>query len=384
MTLAQAPTDLQAAVRTTLGGPTEQEELTPADSTGYTFGWSVDISGSTAVVGAPFCFHTSCPGGAYVFVRSGEVWIQQAKLVDPEGLEMDAFGQQLALSGSTLVVGVPAQNEGKGAVYVFVRSGGIWTQRATLTASDGVVGDQFGWSMAISGSLLVVGANGKDGFTGAAYVFVRSGGVWTQRAKLTASDGAPGDRFGWSVDLSGSTAVIGALHKDSDIGAAYVFVRSEGIWTQHAELAPSDGTAGDLFGFRVALSGPNLVVTTPYKDTDTGAAYVFANSGGVWSEQAKLTASDGSTQDDFGWSVDIFGPTVVVGAPFKDPQNAGAAYVFVNSGGVWSQLAKLVPSDATAYDEFGNDVGLYRSTAVIGAPGHGSQGAAYVFVNVEG
>jgi hypothetical protein len=387
-TLAQAPKALQAAVRaaldpgSTLGGPSQQAELTPSDSIGFDFGWSVDISGSTAVVGAPFCNHGTCPGGVYVFVNSGGVWSQQAKLTDPDGLEMDAFGQNFALSGSTLVVGVPIKNQAAGVAYVFVRSRGIWSQPAELTASDAAAADHFGWSVAVSGSTIVVGAFGKNANTGAAYVFVKAGGVWSQRAELTAADGASGDEFGWSAAVSGSTAVVGAALRNNATGASYVFVRSGGVWSQQAELTASDGVANDSFGFRVAISGPTVVVAAPYKDTDTGTAYVFARSGGVWSQRAKLTASDGKLRDDFGWSVDVAGPTVVVGAPFKDAQNAGAAYVFVNSGGVWSQVAKLTASDAAAYDQFGNSVALDRSTAVFGAPGHGSQGAAYVFVNV--
>jgi hypothetical protein len=176
--------------------------------------------------------------------------------------------------------------------------------------------------------------------------------------------------------------MVGSFGKNAKTGAAYVFVRSGGVWSQQAELTSSDGVAGDSFGFRVALSGLTAVMSTPYKDTDTGAAYVFARSGGVWSQRAKLTASDGGLRDDFGWSMDVAGPTVLVGAPFKDAQNAGAVYVFANSGGVWSQVAKLTATDADAYDQFGNSVALDRSTAVFGAPGHSSQGAAYVFVNV--
>ena len=385
-TLAQAPRALQAAVRAELGptsaGASQQAELTPSDGIGFDFGWSVDISGSTAVVGAPFCNHGSCPGGVYVFVNSGGVWSEAAKLTDPDGLEMDAFGQQIALSGSTLIVGVPIKNQAAGVAYVFVRSGGIWSQQAELTASDAAATDHFGSSVAVSGSTILVGAFGKNANTGAAYVFVNARGVWSQRAELAAADGASGDEFGWSLAVSGSTAVVGALLKNSATGAAYVFVRLGGVWSQQAELTASDGVASDSFGFRVAIAGPTVVVASPYKDTDTGAAYVFARSGGVWSQRAKLTASDGALRDDFGWSVDVAGSTVVVGAPFKDPQNAGAAYVFVNSGGVWSQVAKLTASDAAAYDQFGNSVALDRSTAVFGAPGHGSQGAAYVFVNV--
>jgi len=387
-TLARAPKALQAAVRATLGprstlaGPSQQAELTPSDGTANDFGWSVDISGSTAVVGAPFCFQTSCPGAAYVFVRSGSIWTQQAKLTASDGLNGDEFGFNIAISGSTVVVGVDVKNQAAGVAYVFVRSGTIWSQQAELTASDGVAYDHFGVSVAISGSTTVVGAFGRNSFTGAAYVFVRSGTIWSQQAELTASDGAASDEFGWSVDISGSTAVVGALLKNNATGAAYMFVRSGTIWSQRAELTASDGAASDSFGFRVAISGPTVLVAAPYKDSNTGTAYVFVRSGTIWSQQAELTASDGTAGDYFGWSVAISGSTAIVGAIDKGPKHAGAAYVFVNSGGIWSQLAELTASDATAYDVFGYSVSLYRSTLVVGAPGHGSSGATYVFVNV--
>jgi hypothetical protein len=317
-----------------------------------------------------------------VFVRSGGIWSQQAILTPSDGSANDLFGQYLAISGSTVVVGVPAKNSNAGVAYVFVRSGSIWSQQAELAASDGAAGDYFGWSVAISGSAMVVGAIGKNSFTGAAYVFVRSGSIWSQQAELTPSDGSFGESFGSSVTISSSTVVVGAIGKNLNNGAAYVFVRSGSTWSQQAELTASDPTGTDYFGTSVAISGLTVLVSAPYKDSTTGAAYVFVNSGGIWSQQAELTASDAAAGDYFGWSVSIFGSTAVLGSPQKGPQHAGAAYVFVNSGGIWSQLTKVTPSDTSAKDHFGWSVSLYRSTAVIGAPGHGSNGTAYVFVNV--
>jgi nucleoside-specific outer membrane channel protein Tsx len=186
------------------------------------FGWSVAVSGSTAVVGAYFKNHST--GAAYVFVRSGTIWSQQAELTASDGARQDSFGWSVAVSGSSAVVGAYSRNSNEGAAYVFVRSGTIWSQQAELTASDGASGDFFGYSVAISGSAAVVGAQGKNSFTGAAYVFVRSGTIWSQKAKLTASDGASGDSFGHSVAISRSTAVAGAYAHNSSAGAAYAFV----------------------------------------------------------------------------------------------------------------------------------------------------------------
>src|SRR5207245_1135931 len=149
---------------------------------------------------------------------------------------------------STVVVGAPFKNTNTGAAYVFVRSGSTWSQQAELTASDGASFDQFGNSVAISDNTAVVGALTKNSGTGAAYVFVRSGTTWSQEAELSASDGAPFDAFGRSVATSGSTAVVGALGKNTSTGAAYVFVRSGTTWSQRGVLTAFDGVSGNYFG----------------------------------------------------------------------------------------------------------------------------------------
>jgi nucleoside-specific outer membrane channel protein Tsx len=383
MTLSQAPTGLQAAVRATLRSPSgpstvsgQQAELTASDgASGDDFGSSVAISGSTAVVGADT---PNATGAAYVFVRSGTTWSQQAELTASDGASGDQFGHSVAISGSTAVVGEPYKNNGTGAAYVFVRSGTTWSQQAELTASDGTTDDFLGWSVAISGSTVVVGESTCCSATGAAYVFVRSGTTWSQQAELTASDGTFDDGFGHRVAISGDTVLVGALGKNSATGAAYVFVRSGTTWSQQAELTASDGASGDQFGSSVAISGSTAVVGAPIKKNTIGAAYVFVASGTTWSQQAELTASDGFGELFFGNSVAISGSTVVVGAPSSN--GTGAAYVFVPSGTTWSQQAELTASDGVSGDFFGDSVAISGRTAVVGAPFKNSvTGAAYVF-----
>ncbi len=248
----------------------------------------------------------------------------------------DQFGSSVALSGDTLVVGASYEDSNAtgvngdqsdnsasdaGATYVFVRSGGLWSQQAYLKASNTGAGDEFGISVALSGDTLVVGAWGEDSnatgvggdqgdnsaeYAGAAYVFVRSGGLWSQQAYLKAANTGTGDFFGYSVALSGDTVVVGANGEDSNAtgvggeqgdnsapnaGAAYVFVRSGGLWSQQAYLKASNTGAGDLFGWSVAVSGDTLVVGAYGEDSngtgvggeqgnnlasDAGAAYIFA------------------------------------------------------------------------------------------------------------
>jgi uncharacterized protein (DUF2345 family) len=309
---------------------------------------------------------------------------RQAKLKASDGAAFDAFGDSVAIYGSTAVVGAPVKKSNRGAAYVFVRSGKTWSQQAKLTASHRAVGDDFGFSVAIYGSTVVVGAPapGRGSSRGAAFVFVRSGTHWSQRAKLIVSHASAFQFFGNSVALYGSTAVVGAPGKNSNRGAAYVFVRSGSAWSRRAELTASHAAVGDEFGYSVALYRSTAVVGARYKDSNKGAAYVFVRSGTAWSRQAKLTASHRAAGDEFGGSVAVYGSTAVVGAHAKN-SNKGAAFVFVRSGKTWSQQAKLTASDAAAFDNFGGSVALYGSTAVVGAPGkNSSRGAAYVFAGV--
>jgi len=383
----------------------QQAELTASDGAlGDGFGRSVAVSGSTVVVGAPNhkVGSNTFQGAAYVFAQNGQTWTQQAELIASDGAAIDEFGLSVGVSGGTVIVGAPFHTVGsnfeQGAAYVFVESGGTWTQQAEVTASDGTLTERFGYSVAISGNTAIMGApdkiSGSNGL-GAAYVFLESTGTWTQQAELTASDEAGGDEFGLSVAISGGTAVIGAGDKtvgsNQDQGVAYVFVGSGASWAQQAELIASDGGMTDTFGSSVAVNGGTAVIGAPLhkvgSNIQEGAAYVFAQSGGSWSQQAELTASDGVTMDNFGSSVAVSGSTAFVGSPSHtvgSNRDQGATYVFVDSGETWSQQAELTASDGGNSDDFGASVAVDGSTMTMGATGHTvgstSQGAAYVFV----
>ncbi len=237
------------------------------------------------------------------------------------------------------------------AAFVLMTAGGpARAAEQKLTALDAAVNDRFGISVSVSGDTAVIGTYGDDSYSGSAYVFIRSGGTWTQQAKLTALDAAAGDRFGTSVSVSGDTAVIGAYNDDGGTGSAYVFVRSGTTWTQQVKLTASDAAADDLFGYSVSVSGDTAVVAARYDDgigTNSGSAYVFVRSGTTWTQQAKFTASDAAAQDYFGTSVSVSGDTAVIGA-YNDDGGTGSAYVFVRSGTTWTQQAKLTASDAAA------------------------------------
>ncbi len=357
------------------------------------FGISVAVSGDTALIGARGDNNRS--GSAYVFTRSGGTWSEQAKLTASDAAADDAFGGSVAISGDTVVVGADGDDDAgsnSGSAYVFIRSGTDWSEQAKLTASDAAAFDFFGRSVAISGDTALIGAHFDDSARGSAYVFTRSGATWTQQTKLTAPGAEYGDEFGHSVAVSGDTALIGAAGDDDagyNSGSAYVFTRTGTTWSQQAKLTAADAAVRDLFGESVALSGDTALVGARNDDDAgnySGSAYVFTRTGTTWSQQAKLTALDGAAFDFFGRSVAISGDTALIGAHFDDDAGnySGSAYVFARSGTTWSQQAKLTALDGAADDRFGGTVALSGDTALIGAQEYFDEdnygpGKAYIF-----
>jgi len=378
---------------------TQQQKLAAADaSADDRFGFSVSVSGNTALIGA---FRDddagTDSGSAYVFVRTGSSWTQKQKLTAIDAAGGDWFGYSVSVSGDTALIGANLDDDAgskSGSAYVFVTSGVNWTQEQKLTATDAAGGDNFGRAVSVLGDTALIGAYGDNDAgsnSGSAYVFVRSGVIWAQEQKLTASDASGGDNFGWSVSVSGDTALISAYgdnHAGSYSGSAYVFVRSGVIWAQEQKLTASDAAGVDLFGYSVSVSG-DAVLIGAYGDKDagtsSGSAYVFVRSAAVWSEEQKLTAGDGAEGDNFGRSVSLDGDTVLIGAPLDDDSGAnnGSAYVFVQNAGVWSEEQNIIVVP-TLGDEFGAAVSVDGNTALIGVPGDDTSsfdgGAVYVFV----
>jgi len=214
-------------------------------------------------------------------------------------------------------------------------------------------------------------------------VFTRTGATWTQQAKLVPADGTAGDYFGFAVAVDADTVVVGAPDVDDDgranIGAAYVFTRAGGTWAQQARLTATDARAGAKLGISVALDGDTVVAGASSDFTaglDAGAAYVFTRAGATWSQQATLLASDADKSDFFGHAVAINANTVVVGAYADDDKGSGSGsvYVFTRTGTTWSQQGKLVAPDGRASEQLGRAVALERGTVVAGAPGASPHG----------
>ncbi|MEZ4334968.1 MAG: SUMF1/EgtB/PvdO family nonheme iron enzyme [Myxococcota bacterium] len=374
--------------------PIESKGLASDAAPNDEFGASVSVSGDTTVVGASGDDDGGTnSGAAYVFTRSGTTWTEQQKLVASDAAAGDDFGYSVSISGDTVVVGAFADDDAgtnSGSAYVFTRSGTTWTEQQKLVASDAAASGAFGYSVSVAGDTTVIGAIGDatGGLSaGAVYVFTRSGTIWTEQQKLVASDAAAVDSFGYSVSLAGDTTVVGAQGDDdggSSSGSAYVFTRSGTIWTEQQKLVASDAAASDQFGYSVSLAADIAVIGAPFADgssTDSGSAYVFTRSGTVWTEQQKLFSGDGATSDLFGRGVSIAGETIVVGAFGNDV--GGSAYVFTRSGTTWNEHQKLVAADAAASDLFGEHVSVFDDSVVVGARGDDvvgqNSGSAYFF-----
>ncbi|ACY13647.1 hypothetical protein Hoch_1055 [Haliangium ochraceum DSM 14365] len=376
-----------------LAQPLIQEvKLTAADGAGGdVFGSSVAVSGNTAIVGAR---SDDGRGSAYIYVRTGTVWTEQAKLVASDGASGDSFGFSVDLEGDTALIGAFEDDGSAGAAYVFVRSGTVWTEQAKLVAANRSSGAALGFAVALAGDTALLAAPAQDG-RGAVYAFVRSGSSWSQQAEMVSNDISNGDNFGNSLALDADTALIGASGDDAlgnNSGAAYVFVRTGTSWSQQAKLQASDGAANDLIGSAgtMAIDGDTALLGSPRDDApagiDAGSVYVFVRSGTSWLEQTKLTASDSEAGAVFGRGIALSDGTAVIGAfgVSDNGTNAGAAYLFVGGGASWSEAQKLLASDGAANDLFSElAVAVDGDTVLVGARADddlgSSSGSAYVF-----
>jgi len=365
--------------------PVAQAQLVALDGQPFDeLGRSVAVDGDTSVVGAPTDNGVAQDSGsAYVFVRSGTAWSQQAKLVPLDPDFEDEFGSTVALSGDTAAFGVDNADDlgaNGGTAYVFTRAGTSWSQEAKIVPADGAAGIVFGRSIALDADTLVVGAPSDDDAgvaSGSVYVYTRSGTVWSLQQKLVPADAAAIDFFGTAVAIVGDTLVAGSPFDDDGAvngGTAYVFVRSGTTWTQQDKLVALDAAGGDFLGSSVALDGDRAIVGAGGADPagdGSGAAYVFARTGTTWAQDGKLLPPDGAAGDTFGRSVAIEGDVACVGAHEHDSPdiNRGAAYVYQRrspTGTTWSLRAKLLPTGGNIGDRFGNSVDLDAGTLIVG------------------
>lgn len=363
-------------------------------------GYSVSVSadGNTALVGA--AKDNSFIGASWVYTRTNGVWSQQGvKLVGTGAVGNAQQGTKVALSadGNTALVAGPYDNSSAGAVWFFTRTNGVWSQQGSKIVGTGATGSatvEQGTSVALSadGNTALVGGMGDNNNVGAVWVFNRVAGVWSQSGSKLIGTGSVGtSRQGWSVAISsdGSTALIGGSSDNSNIGATWVFIRSGSVWSQQgSKLVGTGGIGTNRQGFSVSLSadGNTAIIGGTYDNTYKGASWIFSRTSNTWSQQgSKLVGTGGldSVQQGFSVSLSADGNTALIGAP-GDNNFAGASWVFTRSSGVWTQQgSKLVGTGAVANTSFGYSVCLSSdgNTAFAGGLGDNSNiGAAWVFI----
>jgi hypothetical protein len=365
--------------------PDRETQIVVPSLTWYAqLGTDVAVSGDTAVVGAPGVEKNgSVIGAAYVFARQGAGWVQQAELTAADAAAGSEFGYSVAISGDTVVIGAygdSAMGDAAGAAYVFVRAGGIWTQQAKLTPRDARTAQRFGDPVAIDGDRIVVGAFADDEFApaaGAAYVFMRTGSAWIEESKLTALEPGMGDLFGFAVALRGNTIAVGAPFRTVDAngcaGAAYVFEYGMGGWSQTAAMAASDPAPDSLLGWSVELMNDAMVAGAPrgrQGQDPTGVVYLFGRGPGGWQEQGRLVALDAAPNDWFGYDLAGTEDEIAVGASQDSSfgPSSGALYLFRNAGGIWVQQSQFVGTAVAPWDQFGFSVAFDGQSLAAGAP----------------
>ena len=367
---------------------------TPGDDA--RLGHSVSIDGDYIVSSEPRDAGNGTHSGAViVYKRAGNDWNFVQKLAASNGNAGDKLGDEVSISGDYLIAGSMLEDTGAadaGMVYVFKNTAGTWAEVQQLQPSDSMIYDYFGKNVSISGDYLIAGAYTKDTGgtnTGAAYFFKNTAGTWAQDVKVQASDKANEDFFGNDVHISGNYAIVGAFKKDengTESGAAYIFKNIAGTWTEIKKITPSDGQAGDFFGYSVAIDGEYAVVGGHLEDengVDAGAVYIFKNNSDTWTQVKKLKPQTPKAGIEYGWSVDIDGGQIVVGAYNEDAGGRGALYVYEENGGSWSPEIRLEASDRGWGDFLGTsvsiDAGVIASGAKFDDDTESNSGAVYVF-----
>lgn len=358
-------------------------------------GISMAIDGDLAVVGAPGrpLERSLDPGSAYVLRFDGEQWNEEARLISSDGSPRDRFGDSVAVSGDTILIGAPRDDdngENSGSAYMFQYVGSSWVQAQKLLSDDGAAGDLFGFSVAVTSDAVLIAAKNDDDnavSSGSAYAFRFNKFEWVQTQKLVAPDGAFRNFFGARIAVFGDRAGISAVGNDDSAGAVYVYHDDGKEWSLEQKLVAIDRNADDHFGSSVAMFN-ELVAVGARDDSDlarsAGAAYVFEFDGASWRQIQKLVASDGREADLFGIAISIWSDNIVVGASATDDlaEKSGSAYYFQFDGSIWREQAKLLASDGGGgqYDQLGHSAATLGEHVLLGAFGdHGGEGAIYAY-----
>lgn len=357
-------------------------------------------------------------------------WSEVIKAIASDAATGDQFGHSVSIYGDYAIVGAVLDDKDElgnnikvnaGSAYILKKENGIWVENQKIEPLDRAADDYFGYSVSMNGDYVIVGAlfQTKDASSGAAYIFKRGvDGIWKQTQKIRASDKDVRDNFGTSVSIAGDYAIVGAQLEDenafggntkNDAGSAYIFKRgTDEVWVEQQKIVPTDRGIGDHFGYSVSIDGNYIAVGCPQNDFDglgdnmkdnAGAAYIFKQTNGIWTQQQKIVASDRIEFDEFGTAVSITGNYVIVGSPLDDLEtdligkntNAGAAYIYNQINSTWTNEKKIVAKLREEGSHFGTSVSISGNYAVVAtnyddtdATGNDAKtdaGSAYIFKN---
>ena len=366
--------------------PDVEGEVIPRPAGGDTnWGHSVDVSGTTLIAG--YTSYVGNNGGVFILEQKGKKWDLVVQFNTPDPPQRDQYGHAVAIEGDIAVVSAYEQGgkkpvaggplgEGPGKVYVYKREGDKFAEMAQLKGEGIQNNDRFGYAVDISGNILIAGTPFHDEEKGAVYIYTLDGNKWQEQAKLQADDAGVKNRFGWDCAISENTIVVGAPLAAAPArlsGAAYVFKRQGDAWVQVAKVTPDDGDGGDSFGISVDVSKSRIIVgankdENEVKKRGSGSAYIFQGVGGVYTQEAKLTADEPQEGAGFGLTVAIDVNRALVGAPSTDTKrgdDSGAAYAFLKVGADWVLQARVIPEKGpdeaqglTSGDNMGSAVAL--------------------------
>jgi hypothetical protein len=369
----------------------ETKVIPPGGDPYNSFGAITAMCGAYVIVGASGDNENGdFSGAAYIYENVAGEWIERCKLTASDGYPYQYFGNAVAISEQFAVVGAyldDSSYQNAGAVYLFQRDDIQWNFIEKFLPPVSYYEGQFGFSLAMSDDTIVIGSNGDDergNWAGAAYLLTYDGYSWSFGPKLTAFDGVAYDNFGYSTAISGDSVIVGAFADDDkgiSSGSAYIFTRSGDEWNLKSKITASDGAPVAHFGTSVSISGDHLVVGAPDDQTNgysSGAAYIFTLTPAGWTETCKLVPQDNERNDDFGLSAAIAGETVVIGARGDDDvgASAGAVYLFKPRSGSWQEARKILAPDPGDHNWFGRAVSMFGNTFFSGA-----SGSAYIFEN---
>jgi|GEM_PF-5941156 len=316
-------------------------------------------------------------GVSSLYLRGGDYLLLDPSYVVPSASGLtQQLGYSVSIEGTRMIVGATKANNNKGAAYIYDKIGSNWVMQSTLTASDGKVGDRFGYDVDVFNDYAIISARTD---TGKAYIFEKVGSNWIERNIIMSNYPDSTDDFGQAVSIDNDQAYVAAPRKYFNLGIVYIFKRFGTNWTQYNMLASSALQFGQRFGSDLDVTGNYIIAGAPFENSGRGAAYVLRRSGGGWVHEMRISPSGLAAGDHFGNGVAIHNERAVVGAPGAG-SNTGNINFYERISGSWQSKGQFVPATVSGGDEFGRYLSILDSQAVVGVPlGNAGLGEAYIY-----